>query len=572
MTDPVSLVARGSCTITSDIASGQSVWIQGGSAGNSVLSSVGSITNAGVLRLESSGAGNYCQFNVGGSGTLTNTGTILINRGSTGARYVTGDVVNNGDFTVAADYSFDKSDNRTFTQAGGTLTAGGGLSFGNLTFNYTGGTIVGEPVLNSCTFGLPGTNPVSLVARGSCTLTSNIGAAHTLTIRAGSGAGNSIVTAGSSITNNGTVRLDSVGAANYAQLYLTSGTLLNNGLIDVLLAAGGARYLSCALNNTGTLQTDTAVALSQTGAQHVNSGAILVQDDSGLLTVTGTRLRHTAGTISVDAGRMLELSGCAFTYQGGTIDGEVLCTNSSMTLSTPNPGAFIARGTCTLAGDISASQSLWVRGDPAYNSSVSAATGFSNHGLLRLQSIGAGSTSTLSVADGVLTNNGAVEVLLGSGGSRSITGSVSNFGLLYCDAGAAPYITNQFLQAPSGELHIEIGGPLTSEFGRVLFGTSTVLAGTLTVSHVFGYEPPITASFDVVRYVSSPDGIDRVAGAFETLAGDGAYIDSYSDIAARLTREDGTCPTRLEGDVDGDQDVDLIDLSLLLANFGRVCP
>src|SRR6185295_18368375 len=105
------------------------------------------------------------------------------------------------------------------------------------------------------------------------------------------------------------------------------------------------------------------------------------------------------GSLSVTSGTL--------NYNGGTLPGTEFLTNAGLNLGAGGTGAatFVLSGSCTLSGDVAAGQTLWVRGGgSSLNTTVTAASGFTNTGLIRLESITAGHPSNLTVQSGTLLN------------------------------------------------------------------------------------------------------------------------------------------------------------------------
>jgi hypothetical protein len=94
------LLHGGENTLSGDIAAAQSILVQGSDAGgHAKLTAAASFTNAGTITLESINQGWASDLAVT-SGTLTNTGTFIVNPGSGGPRRITGDFLNQGSFVL----------------------------------------------------------------------------------------------------------------------------------------------------------------------------------------------------------------------------------------------------------------------------------------------------------------------------------------------------------------------------------------------------------------------------------------------------------------------------------------
>jgi hypothetical protein len=137
----------------------------------------------------------------------------------------------------------------------------------------------------------------------------------------------------------------------------------------------------------------------------------------------------------------------------------VTLVNSALNLGVGGTGAanFVLQATDTLSGDVSVGQTLWVQGGGSgLNTTVTAATGFTNAGTIRLESItSAGFNSNLTVYGGMLTNaaTGTIQVNAGSGGGRLFTDSLTNQGTLAVAAG-----TTLTVDLSGGKVLTQAGG------------------------------------------------------------------------------------------------------------------
>ena len=121
-----------------------------------------------------------------------------------------------------------------------------------------------------------------------------------------------MLTSSSGLANAGTIRLESSEAVAASNLVLSSGTLLNTGLIDVRRGSGGGRSLIANLDNRGTLAVGVTARLTKT-----SNG---VFNNSGAMTLTAT------DTLEVAVG--------AFTLQpGGTFTGGGMLMLDRVTLA-----------------------------------------------------------------------------------------------------------------------------------------------------------------------------------------------------------------------------------------------
>jgi hypothetical protein len=103
-TGSASFVLEGSDTLSGNIASGQSLWVQGNNAFQSATLTVSNgVVNDGTILLQSADS-TWSETLSTGTGTLTNAsdGTIQVAKGTGGSRLLNGTVINQGTVTVGA--------------------------------------------------------------------------------------------------------------------------------------------------------------------------------------------------------------------------------------------------------------------------------------------------------------------------------------------------------------------------------------------------------------------------------------------------------------------------------------
>ncbi|MEW6159807.1 MAG: hypothetical protein AB1813_20440, partial [Verrucomicrobiota bacterium] len=128
--------------------------------------------------------------------------------------------------------------------------------------------------------------------------------------------------------------------------------------------------------------------------------------------------------------------------------------------------------------DVAVGTEFWIRGGPSSHLNFQSA-GFEVFGTLRLESTGGGWTSALTLNPGALTNNaiGTIVINEGTGGPRSITGDLFNFGA---------FNVNYNLTLNKDLGRYENAGMLTAGPGATLFlrgadATFVQSAGTLKI-------------------------------------------------------------------------------------------
>ena len=308
--------------------------------------------------------------------------------------------------------------------ASATISAGGlasGIAAGTSSISATSGSIVGSTTLtvsaatSSCTkswatatdgawsdptmwapFGMPtASDDVCITADGSYTVTLTgaeeansvtLGASGNLaqpTLQLTDSTGPSTLTSATGFTNHGSLVLDStVGYGT--TLAITAGTLTN--------AADGS------LSVTGT------AGLDYISGQTVNHGGVTIAAGATLhLEGSAPTFDQAGGTLTVDGS--FPVTGATFIYHGGTIPNPFVLSGATLDLAAAaaSPDTFILEGTAnTLASDVPTGHTLQLT-DPTGPSTLTSATGFTNHGTLVLDST-VGYGTTLAITSGTLTN------------------------------------------------------------------------------------------------------------------------------------------------------------------------
>jgi uncharacterized repeat protein (TIGR01451 family) len=565
-TDPATFILSGSSSLSGNIAAGQTLWLRGdNSVGNTTVTASG-FTNAGALRLESQDQGFSVTLTVTG-GTLVNTGTINVNPGSGGGRTITADLTNSGTLNVNTTLTLSKTNgvytnqgqvaiaagqkllitgsSQVFHQNAGTLAVAGSFELTSATFNFNGGTATGNmPILRSAAFNIgPGsTGAASLILAGASTYSGDLAAGQSLWLRADNSVGNTSVTAANGFTNAGLLRIESQDQAFSVTLTVTNGALTNTGTITVNPGSGGGRTISANLDNRGALNANGDLTLSRTGGAHSNSGTVTIAagktftisgsgsftnaagggiNGSGVLSFSNIAFTNT-GTVTPVGGVLL--SGGAFNCNGGTTGGTTFTLRSSalnIGAGGTDAAVFILLGSTSLTGNVAAGQTLWVRGDNSVgNTTVTAASGFTNAGQIRIESQDQAFSSSFTVTAGTLTNTGAINVNAGSGGGRILNANLDNQGALNVNfdfslAKAAAVFTN------TGTVAIAAGRTLTVSGGGSFTNAS---GGTLSGSGILNVSAATFTNAGTVNPGGSP-GILTVTGAFPQTASGAVNIE-----------------------------------------------
>jgi hypothetical protein len=263
--------------------------------------------------------------------------------------------------------------------------------------------------------------------------------------------------------------------------------------INVLPGTGGSRQLDAQLDNQGTVTIAASTTMNRTNPVHVNSGTLDVSGDltlnqfggsftnggtatigagqkwilnNGSFTHTGTLggtgalelnsvtaadfdAAHTLGAITLNSSTASfttdqSTASTDFTLFNSTVNGPGILTNatgraltmSHGTINAPlaNQGLLTLRGSTTLNGAITTAPASIIRveGDAFYAGSFATVdAGFINTGTIELTAInGGGTSSQLTVTNGVLDNIGTINALAGDGGSRALNAALNNQGTM----------------------------------------------------------------------------------------------------------------------------------------------
>ncbi len=329
-------------SIEGSIAPAQTIRLIGTAGGTSDVRAPAGFTNEGTIVIDSATATS------GGAslwilaGTLVNRGTIAV--GPTGpAKAIRGHLENHGALAVQNDLSLGMAA-ATFTNAGAvTVAAGRKISLGASAvvnqnagamtldgpielatefstapdvFNFNGGDVVGAAGVH-----LTSTSRLNLGAgaadspglfvfrvqgqTGGGSFSGNIGPRQTLKVQG------SVATSAAGFTNAGTINILAETAGQGAQLSITSGTLVNTGLLTVDPVATTAP-LNVVLDNRGRVEIRDDIQLARAFAVHVNAGAFEVPAGRTVTLAGSATLRNVApgsfeggGTLSIANGSTL---------------------------------------------------------------------------------------------------------------------------------------------------------------------------------------------------------------------------------------------------------------------------
>jgi hypothetical protein len=346
-----------------------------------------------------------------------------------------------------------------------TVPAGDSLRIIGGTLGGPGLTVAGRvTTLATATLAVPVTTEPTGVLEARST---NFAGSHTFTVTNG-------------FTNVGTVELASFNAGYTTTFAVTNGTLVNaaGGVIRSVAGAGGARTLAAQLENDGDVELETTLQLLKPNAAHINRGNIPLTTANFTVTQSGAPATFTnEGSITIAAGRTMQVSGGALTLSDGTLvgdDGSLVLSNVLLAMTPSSArtrfnfgtgsafaspytipagdslrviggtvggpgltvgGRFVALATATIAAPITTTTTGTIEArstNLAGGLDLIISNGFENVGTIELVSLNAGYSTRVLVSNGTLVNapSGTIRSLVGAGGIRALGAELDNSGTL----------------------------------------------------------------------------------------------------------------------------------------------
>ena len=435
------VVSGGVTQLTNNSDSNAVVWVQGSNAtGHAEMGLTADAENRGTIRMESVNSSWNSNIATGGS-TLTNqgSGVIEVNLGTGGDRTINGNLVNKGAINVGAG---------SFAYITGNYQAAGGVINGNH-------AVYGLSTIS--TTASPAAESTIAAVGNTITFTGSLAQGYDLWVRGGNLGGNAATTFGSAgATINGKLRLESIDSSWNSGAIIGGVSLVNGagGEIDANLGTGGAR------------------TISGLGYTFTNNGLVKVQAGTTLAFSAASDFTVAQAAGSINASGLADIQGGLFDYTGGSISGSVRVSSGKVKVGSgvDSTGTVIAAGATTLQDNLSPSTTVWVqgsndRGHATLTPDKPGASTVTNNGIIRMESINSGWNSNIAAGDKLVNGaTGEIDVNLGTGGDRTITGTLENQGAVKVQSGA-------FLGLP-GINYIGAGGSISGN--HAFYGGSTI--------------------------------------------------------------------------------------------------
>jgi hypothetical protein len=474
---------------------------------NGTTTLTGTITNSGAIQLNS--AGNFTELRLNGNVSLTGSGTVTM--GNNTNNFILGNAatdiltnINNtvqgagniGDSTMAlvnqSVIDANQSNPLTIQTSNGTkntgtleATSGATLILDGDTYTNTGGTIkaVGSGstvTLENVTINggklSAGTGALIQTPNGQIATLSGLTISGTLAVQ-----NNAQDILSGTITNNGTIQLNSAGNFTELRILSPSATLTGTGTVTlsdnvnnfIVGNAGGEQFTNHqTIVGPGGNIGDGNLTITNQGtinATHSGGGnSITIQPGAGGFTNTGT-LEATGGGSMILTGS----NGGAFTNTGGTIQatgsGSVITLENNPSITggtlTASGGGLIQ----TPGGHVAALNSLTTSGTLAIqNNADNLISGtITNNGTIQLNS--AGNFTELRIV-------GPNPVTLQGTGTLTLSDNVNNF--IVGNSGNEQFTIAQPIQGPGGNVG---NGNLTITNQSAINATASAGGNSITI-------------------------------------------------------------------------------------------
>ncbi len=393
--------------------------------------------------------------------------------------------------------------------------------------------------------GLGGTGAVTVTSRGRLS-------APTLVVAAESGSSGDVnVTGPDSAVTVGSGGA-SIGRRGTASLNITAGGSVTD-------SAGYVGYGT--IHDTISSPGIGIAVVDGAGSVWSNSGPLYVGSfyTTGTLTISnGAQVTNTHGQVGYDTGAVVADRSVGTV----TVSGSTSLWNNSLDLYVGNGPRSDGSLRITDGGRVS-SRAGYVGNQSGSVGSVVVDGLNSRWVMTNNLNIG------LSAGSGTLavTDSGAVQaasiMIFSSGEVRgnngTLIGNVQNGGLVAPGLSVGTLsVTGRYTQGTDGRLRVELAS--ASSHDRLLITGAAALGGTLAISLLDGFDPPIGQSFVILTF-------DSHTGTFETVTGKVAGPGKVFRIAYNPTDVTLVVEPGVPADFDADGDVDLTDFQAFQGCF-----
>jgi autotransporter-associated beta strand protein len=550
-----SITANGTqATVSAPIGGSGLLNIAGSNGGSVTLLGTNTYTSAtqissGSLILDSASAINTQPLTIDAGATLDINASMNLGTSS---------IYTNGNVTIAsgATLGFNNSSSSiTYGFISGTLAVNGSLVLpAYSTFNYTSGSITGNPItVNSASivnFGsTANTGEFDFVGSSGSSTVSTTSPNYTLpagiTLKLEPSGGTSNLSAEVAV-NNGTILINAPagGSATYNQ---GSNTLTNNAQFTVQATGtpSAAPIVSVGQftnSTTGYFNVDTSTTLH---GNISNSGTLTVAAGATLSVTTGY-FNQVAGTLALNGGLAVTEE---FAYNGGTITAPITLGSDSILIlgSTSNPATFVLSGSginlIVESSNLAISPGITLDLDSSLYDSVTANSNLSNNGVVAFPGYGATfgvtnltNNATLNVSPTIfpslVPSISATQLVNSATGNFNVSGGFEIDASLFVNSGTITVASGQTLNfegvskavfnQTSGAITVSAGGNLTLATGdlfNISGGTISLAAGTtpaeLTIPSLTWPNPTVAQNpaTDVASITTTTPGSGQSPGA-----------------------------------------------------------
>ncbi len=580
-------------TLSGTVPAGQTVTAEAYPGHNAVISISGTVTVAhtGTLALDSPAGGGVAQLTaLSGASLIDNSGTVVSTAESAQIDYLQVALTNEaiGQVTVQSG-SLYQADNTTTTNKGTFTVDAPAPSAATPTFAVdTGsdqflndGTVSNSGAITltsgaSWTQNGPESGTAVQMSSGTLTdetgtgafdlydspvLTGTIPLGQTVTAEPYPGHNANISLQGGTVTNNGTLVIDSPTSGGTSDI---SGpaSLVNNNALDSQDESGNSEYLQANVTNasTGTIDVKSGTLLQDDNTTTVNDGLTQVDAAGALAVNTGADQFANNGAIT-DNGAITLTGGASWTQNAGGAaqTGKPVFMYSGTLTDQTGAGSFDLVDSPVLTGVIPSGQTVTAEPLPGHNVNISLQGGsVTNDGTLVIDTPAGGGSADISGAP--LLNNGQIvsqaegsnaeylqanltnattgDVQIASGTLQQNDNTTTlNHGTFEIEAGAALALStgaDVFTNDSDGTLQPDLASATSFGVIHLTGGATFTPGGTILPNLVGGYAPPVGTEFDVIT--------GPTTGQFATVANNflGDYSSQSNFIAVKRDRDSTT--------------------------------